>query len=110
MTNMKKISNKPPLSLVPREALESLSWAFKDGEIKYAKDDWRNGMPWSEYINAAMRHIAAFNDGEDMVPDSITQKADHLGAAMACLAVLSTYRARGIGQDDRHTKLIGEDK
>ena len=100
--NMKVTSNKPPLSLIPRQAMEDMAWAFLDGLIKYAKDDWRQGMDWSEYINAAQRHIAAFNDGEDKAPDT---SVSHLGHAMACLAILSVYKETHPELDDRHTKL-----
>lgn len=46
-----------------------------------------------------MRHITAFNDGEDLDPES---GQSHLYHAMCCLAFVGTYQATKTGTDDRH--------
>ena len=89
---------KPPISLVNREALEMEADVMAYGATKYARDNWRLGMGWSRLIDAAMRHIVAFGDGEDLDPET---KLHHLAHARCCLAFLINYQCHGLGTDDR---------
>lgn len=91
-------NGKPPLSLIPTSALSVESRVMGFGASKYGRDNWRRGMEWSRLIDAAMRHIAAFNDGEDIDPES---GIHHLGHARCCLAFLIEYADKKLGVDDR---------
>lgn len=96
---LKKDAGKPPMSLMPRSALESLSRVLAFGAKKYAPHGWRRGMEWSRLNDAALRHLLAFIDGEDIDPES---GESHLGHLLCCAAFLEEYRIKGMGTDDRY--------
>lgn len=90
---------KPPLSVIPPVALIELGQAMKDGKAKYGLMNWRqHNVSSSVYFDAAMRHLLAWYDGEDVAADS---GVHHLSHAMACLAILSDARHQGTLNDDR---------
>lgn len=93
---------KVPLHLVPPSATHYLALAFKDGAAKYGPYNWREkGVSSSVYIAAAMRHLDAFRDGEDLSPDA---KVHHLGHVMACCAIILDAQSVGKLNDDRPAK------
>ena len=98
---MKKDAGKPALELIPRECLEGMGHVLTFGAEKYDRHLWRDGMEWSRLLGGALRHINAFNDGEDLDPES---GQSHLYHAMCCLAFLGTYQETGTGVDDRNIK------
>ena len=90
---------KPPLELIPGPALVSLAEAFRDGRSKYGAYNWRTRtVGASVYVGAALRHLHAWYDGEDIDP---TSKVEHLAHAMACLGILLDAKAVGKLVDDR---------
>jgi len=90
---------KCPIHLVPPVAIAHEAMAFKDGAEKYGPYNWReHAISASVYYSAAMRHLAAWWDGEDKAPDS---RVHHLGHARACLALLLDAAAVGKLNDDR---------
>lgn len=92
-------ATKLPLSLVPPVALAHASLAHLDGACKYGKWNWRvAGVRASIYIDAALRHIAAYNEGEKVAADS---GVHHLGHALACLNILLDAESVGKLIDDR---------
>lgn len=77
---------KPQLWLNPPSALRAMAQAMESGAEKYGAYNWReNEVREDVYISAALRHIAAYQDGERADPDS---GAHPLGHAMASLAIL----------------------
>lgn len=50
-------------SLVPNFVLWLLSRVYEDGAIKYASRNWERGMPLSQYIDSAERHLAKLKCG-----------------------------------------------
>jgi len=101
MAGTKFDKGKPPISMIPREALEQEALVLAFGANKYARDNWRGGFEWSRLIDAALRHIIAFNDGEDT--DSETGLS-HIAHARCCLGFLITHIEQGLGKDDRYAK------
>lgn len=102
-TNPKDLqgSKKAPLSLVPSSVLIHLANAFKEGAEKYGAYNWRTKkVKASIYIDAAMRHLQQYNDGEDVDPESMAGKT-HLAGAVASLAVLIDAIETGNVVDDR---------
>lgn len=95
---LKYDQQKPPLSWIPLEALESEAQVLAFGAAKYDRHNWRKGMAWSRLLDAALRHIHQFNAGETLDPES---KIHHLAHARCCLGFLLTYQANGLGTDDR---------
>ena len=92
---MKEALGKPPVSLVPTELILGAARAFAFGEQKYNRHNWRKGMKGSLLYDALMRHLLAWNDGEDNAEDSGVAHLDH---AAACLAMLMS----DLGHDDRY--------
>lgn len=91
-------SDKPPIGLIPRSALEAEAQVLAFGAEKYGRDNWRKGMEWQRMIDAALRHIVAFADGEDMDPES---GYHHLAHAKCCLSFLIEYHIKQLGTDNR---------
>jgi hypothetical protein len=90
---------KPPLSLIPATALVHMAEGFRDGAAKYGPANWRQDpVSTSTYLNAAYRHIAAWQDGEECDPVS---GVHHLGHAADCLAILMDAQACNTLLDDR---------
>ena len=61
-------------SAIPTRALLKLAKRFEDGAAKYDRDNWKQGIPISRYIDSLYRHLWAFMDGDDT--------EDHLGAVI----------------------------
>ena len=77
---------KVPMSAVPAVAIAHEALAFLDGELKYGARNWReNPVRASVYIDAALRHLRAYEEGEDEAQDS---GVHHLAHARACLGIL----------------------
>ena len=91
-------AGKPPLGLISRRALEEEAKVMAFGAQKYGEHQWRKGMEFSRLADAALRHIYAFLDGEDV--DSETGLS-HLAHARCCLAFLLEYEGKSIGTDNR---------
>ena len=69
-TALKFDGDKLPLHLLSTEAMNQTAAVLKFGAQKYAEHNWRKGFAWSRPLAAAMRHITAFNAGEDKDPES----------------------------------------
>lgn len=106
---MKKKSKKPtggkkfdqgksPLSWLPLAALNLEAQALRYGANKYGRNNYKQGMEWSRVIDAALRHIYAFSNGE--INDS-ESGVNHLGHAKANLSMLIYYFENKVGKDDR---------
>lgn len=80
--------SKLPLDLVPRSYIEAAARALDHGARKYSRHNWRRGIAYSEVYAALLRHLTAWNDGQDLDEDSGLNHLDH---AAACLAFLTEY-------------------
>ncbi len=81
--------DKPRLDLISTRAMEGLGRVLGYGALqKYGVNNWRKGMSWSRLVAAARRHLAAFNDGEDIDPESGLPHIDHVAC---CIMFLSEY-------------------
>ena len=90
---------KPPLHLVPASAQVIESMVFKLGAKKYGPMNWRESpVVRSIYLDAAMRHLLALMDGQDVDEES---GLPHEGHVRACMAILLDARAAGKLIDDR---------
>lgn len=61
---------KPPLALLDRYALEEIAKVLAFGAKKYHAHSYREGIDYSKLLDASLRHIFAFVDGEDLDPES----------------------------------------
>jgi hypothetical protein len=101
--DMKRIRErgKVRLELVCRAALEEEAKALDAGNRKPGRGAWnwrRARISGRDMAGAALRHIAAWLDGEDIDADSL---AHHLGAARARLGIILDARRAGTLDDDR---------
>ncbi len=102
------VNKVPSLSVIPSASIiyEGLAMRYgayeaprKDGVKGYGPYNWRDKeVKASIYVDAAIRHIMAWVDGETNAPDS---KAPHLGHAKACLGILADAIETGNLKDDR---------
>lgn len=99
-----KDRTKARFDLAPYGPLWAMAEVFTDGMLKPGRTphNWRKGTAWSDYFSAAMRHLSAYQQGEDFDIDPVTgAKNLHLACAMACIAILLEYQLTGTGTDDR---------
>lgn len=95
---VKHDQGKAPMTLLSREALEQIALVMEFGRQKYAAHNWRQGFTWSRPLSAALRHLMAFNDGEDKDPES---GLSHLAHAACCIMFLLEFEKTHPELDDR---------
>lgn len=98
-TGTKHDAGKPPMGLLSGIALRGLATVLGFGKGKYAAHNWRGGIAWSRLIDACVRHLFAFIDGEDIDPESGLPHIDHLACDVMFLQEF--YRTRK-DLDDRY--------
>jgi hypothetical protein len=91
--------DKLPLHLLSTTALEQIAEVLQFGAQKYAAHNWRKGFVWSRPLSAAMRHLLAFNNGEDRDPES---NLSHLAHAACCIMFLLEFEKTRPELDDRY--------
>ena len=97
-------SQKVGLSCVPMTVVLELATAMREGAQKYGRHNWReSGVRSSVYFDAAIRHLFAWWEGEEIDPDS---GISHLTKAMASLAVLRD----GQMQSETQPELFNDDR
>ena len=102
-TGIKYDHDKPDLSLLPKAALDGAAQAFMFGAKKYGRDNYRGGMEWQRLTASALRHITAFNEGEN---NDVESGLSHVHHALACLSMLALYIETGVGKDNRPIKEV----
>lgn len=102
-SGVKHDSGKPPLDLLPTKGLIEIAKVMGEGKKKYGAQNWRNGMAWSRLVGAILRHVTAFNDGEDKDPETGLSHLAHAGCGILfLLEYISTHPTL----DDRYKKEI----
>ena len=90
---------KPRLSLVPPAGFVYAALAMANGADKYGPYNWRDKKVQTMiYLEAAMRHILSYQDGEECAKDS---GIPHLGHALACLLIIIDAKETGNLLDNR---------
>lgn len=98
-------SNKAALSMVPSGVLMELALGMHEGALKYGRHNYRSiGVRGSIYYDAAIRHLMAWWEGEDLDPQS-GAGLHHVSKAIASLTVLRDAMIVGKFNDDRPPKL-----
>lgn len=94
-------SKKYSLRYMPLSANIEANRALENGAEKYGLCNWRDtNVKASVYIDAALRHIAQWQEGQENASDSTVH---NLGHAMASLAIIIDAQAQGVLIDDRPT-------
>lgn len=97
-TGTKNDSGKSRISLIPTDALVGMGNALKYGEQKYGTHNYRNGLAFSRLVDACLRHLSSWNEGENNDPESGLSHLDH---ALASLAMLKFMDVNRQDMDDR---------
>lgn len=80
---------KPPMTLVDPDFTEGLARVLGFGAGKYGRGNWQaTGLAYTRVLDAAHRHLAAFERGEDLDPETGLQ---HMYHAAACLMFMANY-------------------
>lgn len=90
---------KLPMHLVPQTGIIYETMAFLEGAVKYGKFNWRvAGVRNSIYLDAIKRHLAKYENGEDVDPKTLVE---HLASIRACCNIILDARECGKLTDDR---------
>lgn len=90
---------KVPMGQVPPIAIAHEAAAMLDGTLKYGYRNYREKkVRATVYIDACLRHLYAWLDGQERAEDS---GIHHLGHARACLGILLDAQANNSLLDDR---------
>jgi len=92
--------DKPKMSLLPPKALIGIAKIMTYGAGKYANYNYKlgEGLDWDRPFSACLRHLTAWNDGED---DDKETKLSHLYHAGCCIMMLIDLVDSEIGKDTR---------
>jgi len=97
---------KVPFSTIPAQVMAETGLALMEGALKYGRHNYRSaGVRASVYYDAALRHLTAFWEGQNVDPDS---GLPHVVKAIACLTVLRDSQIQGNWTDDRPPATPGE--
>jgi hypothetical protein len=77
--------------LIPMEAMKALATILTMGAKKYADRNWEGGMSWQRVYASLMRHLVAYESGEDTDPESGEL---HMAHALCNVVFLVTYQMR----------------
>lgn len=86
-------ADKPPLSLLDPLWLLGTAQVLDFGARKYEPYNWKKGILYSRVLSAALRHMFAWQDGEDCDEET---GLHHLLHASCCLMFLSHYELTGM--------------
>lgn len=95
----KNDQEKIKLNLLSTIWINGVGSVLNFGMHKYAAHNWRKGIEVSRLMDAALRHLLAFNEGEDNDPES---GLNHLYHASCCLMFMSELMVTRPDLDDRY--------
>lgn len=100
---VKYSQHKPRWSLIPWLSMEQVVRVMEAGlhegtDKEREKNDWQKGTNWTEYSDAAMRHLVAWQQRETYDKES---GKSHLAHVVCCCLILIWYELKGVGRDDR---------
>ena len=98
MEGVKYDGEKPKMHLLPPKAILEVAKVLTYGAQKYDEENWRK-VPdlQTRYSSAALRHIFAHLDGEEVDEES---GLDHLAHAMCCLLFKLEDQLNGEGEEE----------
>jgi hypothetical protein len=101
-TGVKLDAGKAPINLIPSEFITLTAQVFNFGGKKYGNHNFRMGIGYSRLLDAAMRHLLAYNQGEELDPES---GLPHLGHASASIAMLVYMQAHHPALNDIYEQI-----
>jgi len=102
---VKNDRDKTRMDLLPPKALEGIAKIFTFGAKKYNDYNYKNGegLDWSRPYAAMIRHLNAWNDGEDNDPET---GQSHLYHAGCCIMMLIDLVDSEKGKDTRFRNYV----
>lgn len=100
-------SGKADFSLLPLCTLEDEIKVWMYGREKYAAWNWAKGMPWSVPLACLLRHLAAWQRGEE---NDVESGLPHLAHAACNLRMLILYAKTFPEGDDRPVQWMPKDE
>lgn len=97
---------KAPITLIPAIAIAGMAQVFGFGAKKYGRHNFREGIAYSRLLDAAHRHLLAYQEGEDMDPES---GFPHWAHALCCLSMLAFMTTKEGKWDDRYHSRSSQD-
>ena len=92
---------------LPFNVLGEVALGMQEGGMKYGRHNYRDeGVAASTYVDAAIRHLAGFWEGEDIDAES---GVHHISKAISTLVVLRDAMLNDKCTDDRPIKPINPD-
>jgi len=91
-------NGKPRVDLIPGIVLMAIGMVMGFGAKKYGDNNWKKGTTWKTYYASTLRHLYAWEDGEDIDPDS---NLPHLSHALCDIIYLLWYYLKRVGVDNR---------
>lgn len=71
-------NGKVKYSMIDLTCLEPCAKVLEFGAKKYARDNWKKGLPLSEVLDSLLRHVAALQRGEFIDPESGLSHIGHI--------------------------------
>lgn len=102
MEAKKNDQGKANLALLDLSVFSGLCQVIEFGAKKYGLNNWKKGLRYSRLISAALRHIDAFNQGEDLNPED--GMLHHIDQAICNLYFLKHQIINRTGLDDRNER------
>ena len=97
--NQKYDAGKTPMGLLSTTALTKIAKVMAFGAQKYSVHQWRSGMNWQRVLDAALRHLLAYNDGKNVDDETGLSHLAHLGC---CVMFLLEYEETHPELDNRY--------
>lgn len=85
---------KPKISMVPAELIEGIAKVFMMGEEKYGRNNWKQGLSFTETYDSLQRHLIAYQKGEYVDQESGLPHLYHAGANLAFLTYFNEHLER----------------
>jgi NTP pyrophosphatase (non-canonical NTP hydrolase) len=98
-------THKPRLTLVDPNFIEMIAGALGEGERKYSGPAWKQGLKFSRILDAARRHTAAIEKGEDIDPDSGYPHSAHVAC---CMMMYEYLRSNWNGDEELDDRNFGK--
>jgi uncharacterized HAD superfamily protein len=83
----------------------SLEEASSMEVVDSGANNWKKGQSWTEVMGSVKRHIAAWEDGEDVDPDPVMQTKHLANAAWGLFSLLDYYKTHPELDDRDHSYL-----
>ena len=91
VVGIKLDAGKPSISLIPSEYINGTAEVFNFGGKKYGLHNYRKGLGHSRCLDAALRHIFAILQGEELDPESGLEHVFHASCSLAMYVYQQRY-------------------